>query len=100
MSQEDLAGRVGTDQPTVSKWEREEQTPSLTQIAAIDVATGRRLGAVLIAAGYVDGLDSVDLAIAADRELTDRWREYLLNAYQAALKMSRDETRNSLAAGQ
>ena len=89
MTQTSLADAIGVDQPTVSRWERDEQRPSLEQLAAVDAATGRRRGFVLIAAGLVDGIASVEAALALDAGLDDEQRRFVLNAYRAGIGQSR-----------
>jgi transcriptional regulator with XRE-family HTH domain len=88
MTQTTLADAVGVDQPTVSRWERDEQRPSLEQLAAVDAATGRRRGFVLIAAGLVEGVQSVEAALALDPSLDDEQRRFVLNAYRAGVVQS------------
>lgn len=88
MTQTTLADAVGVDQPTVSRWERDEQRPSLEQLAAVDAATGRRRGFVLIAAGLVEGVQSVEAALALDHTLDDEQRRFVLNAYRAGIAQS------------
>ena len=89
MTQETLADAIDVDQPSVSRWERDEQRPSLEQIAAVEAATGRRRGFVLLAAGLVEGVSSVEAAIARDPELDAEQRRFVLNAYRAALVQSK-----------
>lgn len=93
MTQTTLADAVGVDQPTVSRWERDEQRPSLEQLAAVDAATGRRRGFVLIAAGLVEGVQSVEAALALDTSLDDEQRRFVLNAYRAGVMRSKPKRR-------
>lgn len=79
-----IAQAIGVDQPSVSRWERGEASPSLDQIAAYEEAAGRPRGYVLVAAGYVDDVPSVERALAADRDLDDEQRAFVLRAYHAA----------------
>jgi transcriptional regulator with XRE-family HTH domain len=88
ISQTALADAVEVDQPSVSKWERGEQRPSLEQIAAVETATGRRPGFVLIAAGLVE-TPSVEAALAADSHLDDVQRQFVLHAYRAGVTLSK-----------
>lgn len=88
MSQSTLADAIDTDQPSVSRWERGEQRPSLEQIAAIETATGKRPGFILIAAGLVD-TPSVEAAVAADPKLDDVQRPFVLHAYRSAVALSK-----------
>src|SRR5258708_14751714 len=64
MTQVALADAVGVDQPTVSRWERDEQRPSLEQIAAVETAARRRRGFILVSAGSVECAQSVENALA------------------------------------
>lgn len=93
MTQTTLADAVGVDQPTVSRWERDEQRPSLEQLAAVDAATGRQRGFVLIAAGLVQGVQSVEAALATDTTLDDEQRRFVLNAYRAGVAQSKTKRR-------
>jgi transcriptional regulator with XRE-family HTH domain len=93
MTQTTLADAVGVDQPTVSRWERDELQPSLEQLAAVDAATGRRRGFVLITAGLVEGVRSVEAALALDSSLDDEQRRFVLNAYRAAVIQSKTSRR-------
>jgi transcriptional regulator with XRE-family HTH domain len=88
MTQETLADAIGVDQPSISRWERDEQRPSLEQIVAVEAATGRRRGFVLLAAGLIEGVPSVEAAIARDPELDAEQRRFVLNAYRAAVVQS------------
>ena len=86
LKQDALAKAVGTDQPTVSKWERGLVRPSLEDISAVEQATLRPRGWVLIAAGLVDGVTTTLAAIEADAALDDRSRQMLRLVYQAAVQ--------------
>lgn len=88
MTQETLADAIGVDQPSVSRWERDEQRPSLEHLVAVEDATGRRRGFILIAAGLVDATPSVEAAIALDPALDDEQRGFVLHAYRAAVAQS------------
>ena len=55
LSQAELAARVGTTQPVVSRWERGHEEPRLSTLAKLARACGRRLEVCL-------GDDSVDRA--------------------------------------
>lgn len=88
-TQTQLAKAVGTDQPTISKWERGTQLPTVDEIAAVERATGRTPGWVLIRAGYVSATPGVEDAIAADKRLTDDQRTHLVWAYRAAVAESK-----------
>lgn len=94
MTQTTLADAVGVDQPTVSRWERDEQRPSLEQLAAVDAATGRRRGFVLIAAGLIEGVHAVEAALALDLSLDEEQRRFVLTAYRAGVAQSRKRPRD------
>lgn len=85
------AGVPGGDQPTVSKWERDEQRPSLEQIAAVEEACGRPRGFVLIAAGFVELPASLIDTIEASNEVSEYWREPLRVFAQSAIQESQRE---------
>jgi transcriptional regulator with XRE-family HTH domain len=78
MKQEDLATAVGTDQPTVSKWERGIIRPSLEYLRAVERATGRPPGFVFVAAGLVELPQSTEDAIAMDTRLSDAAKDSVL----------------------
>lgn len=86
MTQEELADRIGTDQPTVSKWERNLIRPSLENIRLIEAATKRPRGFVFIAAGLVDLAQDVRHAIELDTALTDDGRRSVLAVYDAMIR--------------
>lgn len=83
MKQEELAALVGSDQPTISKWERDLQRPSLEHLRAVEEATGRPRGFVLLQAGCVDDVTTVEEAIAVATDLDDAARRALLGTYQS-----------------
>ena len=93
MTQTALADAVGVDQPTVSRWENDEQRPSLEQLAAVDAATGRHRGFVLLAAGLIDGVQSVEAALALDRGLDEEQRRFVLSVYRAGVAQSKPRRR-------
>lgn len=93
MTQTALADAVGVDQPTVSRWENDEQRPSLEQLAAVDAATGHRRGFTLIAAGVIEGVQSVEAAIILDPSLDEEQRRFVLAAYRAGVAQSESKRR-------
>lgn len=86
MTQGELAAALGVDQPTISKWERDDIRPSLEQLRAIEETTGRRRGFILIAAGVVEDVTSVEDAIEAHPDLSEEARRVLLRAFDGALE--------------
>lgn len=85
MTQGDLAQALGTDQPVISKWERGERRPSLEELHAIEQATGRRRGFILITAGCVDDVVTVNDAIDV-APIKDHAKTYLKSMYEQALR--------------
>lgn len=88
MTQRQLAAALRVDQSKVSRWERGIMEPTLDEIAAIEKATGRPRGWILVACGSVGDVASVEQAVAADAQLKDDWRAHVLDAYRAAVEMS------------
>ena len=43
LSQRELAARTGTTQASISRWEREERSPTVQQLAALAAAIGLEL---------------------------------------------------------
>lgn len=76
MKQDQLAELVGTDQPTISKWERGVVRPSIENLILIEERTGRPRGFIFVAAGLVDlPLDTRGRAAAAAEDQPVRQRE-------------------------
>lgn len=69
-------------QGAISRWEHNVERPSLEEIAAIEGATGRPRGWILIRAGYVDLPTDTRSAIEADPALDDARRPLVLLAYE------------------
>ena len=88
MTQTDLAQALGLDQPKISKWERDKDRPSLEDIQAIEDATGARRGFILISAGCVEEVLTVEDALAVS-PISDGDRELVLAAYEHALRRPR-----------
>lgn len=84
MTQEQLAALIAVDQPTLSKWERNLQRASFEHIRAVEDATNRPRGFVLVAAGLVEKVTTVEDAIAMDPTIDDRFRDLLLTSVQGA----------------
>lgn len=89
LTQAQLAGIVGVEQSTVSKWSRGTARPTLEQIRDLESACGRPVGFVLRAAGFCQDARSVPEAIDADAALTDATRAVLHRAYEGALEAGR-----------
>ena len=89
MSQEDVCERLGIEQPSYSRWERDQVIPPLDMLIKFDKETGHKGGYVLIAAGWVEDLWSVEQALAGDRSINDDWKDHVLRAYRAAQELSR-----------
>lgn len=89
-TQADLAAALGVTQGAVSKWVRGDLSPSLEQLAAIEVATGRPRGFILRCAGFVEDVTTVESALLNDPAISDDSRDLLMIAYRGAV-----ERRNS-----
>jgi transcriptional regulator with XRE-family HTH domain len=88
ISQTKVAEAVGTDQPTVSRWESGEQWPSFEQVNRIEEFLGKPRGFLFIAAGYVDLPTSTLEQIRSDPALDPGFAEVLAVSYQAAVDKS------------
>ena len=86
LTQDDLADAVGTDQGTVSRWERGNLRPTLDDLRAIEDALGLHHGAIVRRAGYVEDLTSVKAALEADPSIPAKSIPYLLATIDAARK--------------
>lgn len=89
-TQDEMAEALGVDQATISKWERGVSRPTLEEIRAFEEAAGRARGSVLVATGSVELKEGVELAITADDRLGAEQKDYLLNAYRMALRLSEE----------
>lgn len=87
-TQESLALEIGSDQATISRWETGKQDPTVDEIVAVEDACHKPRGWILVSAGLVADGPSVELSIAADPQLDENQRQFLLNAYSAALALS------------
>lgn len=88
-TQDDIAKRIGTTQPTVSKWVRGETDPNFDQVAAIEDACDRPRGFILRLAGYVVDPVGVLDAIDNDAEISEESRAMLRHLYEGARARAR-----------
>lgn len=82
LSTHQMAERLGVGQSQVSRWETTSE-PSLSVVGAIERAFGLPRGELLRAAGYVDGIVSVNYALGIDPALDARARKVLAATYRA-----------------
>ncbi|MFP5319590.1 MAG: helix-turn-helix domain-containing protein [Acidimicrobiia bacterium] len=87
LTQDQLASTTGIYQSTLSRWERDERLPDLTELRQVEQALGVPAGHILLRAGLVDEVTSVEQAIAGDARLTDEGKTYVLTSYRAALNL-------------
>lgn len=83
VSQEELAAKVGMTQPEISRLEKGENEQAVFRLIEIERALGVPLGHILIRAGFVEGLDSVEQAVAAASDLIEDDRRTLIRLYRA-----------------
>ena len=93
LTQPQLAELSSLTQSTLSRTEAGTHDPTVSEIVALEQAMGLTLGFLLVAGGFVEGLAAVPLAIMGDKALSDRERDWLLAAYQAAVTASRPRKR-------
>lgn len=82
--QDVLAGIASVKQPTVSRWERGDSSPTIDQMIAIEDYYERPRGSLLRDAGLIEPIDSTEKVIAADPALTPIWRQAVLVVYRSA----------------
>lgn len=87
--QEDLAGRLGIDQGTLSRWERSiGKGPTLDDLQSIEKVLGIRHGTILRLAGYVEDATDAREAIEADPNLLPNYKTIALESYDTCLRLS------------
>lgn len=75
-------------QSVISRWENGHRRVQLEDIMTLERSLGLPRGRLLIEAGYVEGIETVDQAIAADRALDESAKESLRNAYAGLMLLS------------
>lgn len=93
VSQKELAAALDVSQPIVSDLKRGVREPTLRQVELIEQRLGYVKGALLIAAGYVAAVLTVEDAIAVDTELAPDFKTALIVTYRGLVKQSRDQAR-------
>ncbi len=90
LSQEGLAAAITasgrpTKQSDVSYWETGKRVPDLGDVSAIERGLGVPRGRVLLAAGLVEEVASVESAVAADASLAEEFKGDVIKVYRAFL---------------
>lgn len=98
-TQEEVAQAIGTEQPTVSKWEKGLQPPTFRAIYMFESYLGVAHGSVYASAGLVETKDSVELAVATDKALEPEAKEFVLKAYQGARAIAQSDARTRTKSG-
>lgn len=86
LKQDELAKRTGIPQQTISRLALGDSAPKLRHLPAIEEACGRPRGWILIQAGYVNDVVTVEQAIDIAPELNDTQRNVLKDVYFGILK--------------
>lgn len=77
-------------QPDISKWERGKAVVPLEALPLLDEALGEPRGFLLVAAGYVSGVQSVPEAIAMDTTLSPEARRVLSQMHRFYVEGARE----------
>lgn len=83
-TQIEFAELLGTDQSTLSKWERGIQRPALETLMQIEDAAGRPRGFILVSAGLVEMPTTFEEVLAMDGRLEEAVKEVILGGLRAA----------------
>jgi transcriptional regulator with XRE-family HTH domain len=81
LKQEELSDRTGIPQQTISRLASGSSSPKLRHLVAIEEACDRPRGWILIQAGYIAEVRTVEEAIAVAPELEDGERRILMDVY-------------------
>lgn len=92
ISQADLAIALGVSQPTISGWERAENSPSLPDVAAIEKICGYRPGGILRLAGYAPEV-SISELLLTDPALSPDQRKIACDTYKMWVRMAKAQRR-------
>ena len=87
LSQNDLALKLGVVQPTISGWERGENSPGLSDLSRIEKACGHPKGAIFRLAGLTEELPIEDLLLT-DPRLTPELRRIAVEQYRLQVQLS------------
>lgn len=86
--QSDIAELVDVEQPTISRWEKGETTPSVEQLIRLEDGLGIARGTLMRAGNLLGEYLSVEECIASDLTLTEDYRSMVLTVYREAVALS------------